>query len=64
MFFNLIGIEREHAQDLFICHVPDDSDPMKYYIVVVDGTLGEIISETEISGSATLLISSFGLTLA
>jgi hypothetical protein len=64
LVFNLMGIKREHAQDLFICHVPDPSDHMKYYIVVVDGTRGEIISETEISGSITLLINSFGLDLA
>jgi hypothetical protein len=61
LIFNLMGMEREHAQDLFICHVPDQSDPMRYYIVVVDGTIGEIISETEISGFTTLLINSFGL---
>jgi len=64
LLYNMIGMEREHASDLFICHVTDPSDPMQTYIVVVDGNAGKIVSETVASGFCTLLFNSYGLDLA
>ncbi|MGA1820311.1 MAG: hypothetical protein ACMUHU_04800 [Thermoplasmatota archaeon] len=64
LLYNMIGMEREHAGDLYICHVPDTSDPMRTYIVVVDGTQGKLVSETVASGFCTLLFNSYGLDLA
>ncbi|MGA1793593.1 MAG: hypothetical protein ACMUHM_06550 [Thermoplasmatota archaeon] len=64
LLYNMIGMEREHAGDLYICHVPDTSDPMRTYIVVVDGTEGKLVSETVASGFCTLLFNSYELDLA
>ncbi|MBN1390063.1 MAG: hypothetical protein JXA22_05415 [Candidatus Thermoplasmatota archaeon] len=64
LLYNVVGMERMHDRDLFICHVPDIYDPMKIYILVIDGTHGRIVSETAASGFCTLLFSSYGLDLA
>jgi hypothetical protein len=64
LLYATLGMEREHAKDLFISHAVDRYDPLKIYIVVVDGDTGEVLSYTEASGFGTLLLNSYGLDLA
>ncbi|MGA1848731.1 MAG: hypothetical protein ACMUHB_05255 [Thermoplasmatota archaeon] len=64
LLYATLGMEREHARDLFISHSVDRYDPLKIYIVVVDGYSGEVLSYTEASGFGTLLLNSYGLDLA
>ncbi|MFO8050475.1 MAG: hypothetical protein R6V01_02095 [Thermoplasmatota archaeon] len=59
-----LGLERASEKDIFIGHVQDRGDPLKLYVVVVDGRDGAIISTAEIEGLATFLINRYGLDLA
>lgn len=58
---SIIGIEKASESNIFIGHVQDRSDPLKLYVVVVDGSTGEIISNAESEGLSTLMINRYGL---
>ncbi|MEA3558491.1 MAG: hypothetical protein U9R75_04490, partial [Candidatus Thermoplasmatota archaeon] len=64
LFNSAVGIETAEECDLFIGHVQDRSDPMKLYVVVVDGRTGEIISTAEAEGLCIFLVNRYGLDLA
>ena len=64
LLYTMLGMEREHSRDVFVSHAGDRYDPMKIFIVVVDGYSGNILSTTEASGFGTLLLNSYGLDLA
>ncbi|MFW3146227.1 MAG: hypothetical protein ACMUIE_05400 [Thermoplasmatota archaeon] len=64
LMHSAMGVERLSGRELFVSHVQDRSDPMTYYIVVVDGSTGEIISSTEASGLCTVLFRTYGIDLS
>lgn len=64
VFMNILGIDRAEISDLHISRAVDRVDPARMYLVVIDGTDGSIVSETELEGAGITLLNAYGFDLA
>ncbi len=64
LFMNMLGVEKAQVKDVFISRVLDRTNPSKMYIVVIDGTEGDLISTTTLEGAGVPLFNAYDFDLA
>ena len=64
LFMNMLGVDKAQVKDVFISRVLDRTNPSKMYIVVIDGTEGDLISTTTLEGAGVPLFNAYDFDLA